>query len=283
MGVIPLSSLQKVDAGGVKLRDACEDDKAKGLLERGKESLSKNMPRVSLFITCLGDQFFPHVGECVVKILRQLGVEVTFNPAQTCCGQPAFNTGYRREAREVACRVLDLFDNDDYVVAPSGSCTSMVRVFYPELFSDDPERLKKAQRLQERFYEFSEFLVKVLKVEDLGASFHGRVTYHDSCHLLRELGISDEPRRLIRAVRGIEFVEMQDYRLCCGFGGTFSVKFPEVSVAMGEDKVRAASDAGAEYLVANDSGCLMHVGGVIHRRGLPMQTLHLAELLTKRE
>ncbi len=240
-------------------------------------------PCVSLFITCLGDQFFPEVGECAVRVLRRLGAEVAFNPAQTCCGQPAFNTGYRDEARQVAARVLDLFDDAEYVVAPSGSCTSMVRVFYPELFADDPARLKQAERLGERFFEFSEFLVKVLKVEDVGASFARRVTYHDSCHLLRELGIGEEPRKLIRAVRGIEFVEMQDFRLCCGFGGTFSVKFPEVSVSMGEDKLRAATDAGAEYLVANDSGCLMHLAGVIHRQGLAVKTMHLAELLAKQE
>lgn len=240
-------------------------------------------PRVALFITCLGDQLFPQVGECVVEILRRLGVEVTFHRGQTCCGQPAFNAGYRQEAREVAARVLDLFDDAEYVVAPSGSCSTMVRVFYPELFADDPERLQKAEQLRGRFFEFSEFLVKILKVEDVGASCQARVTYHDSCHLLRELGIEDEPRRLIRAVRGVEFVEMQDYKLCCGFGGTFSVKFPEVSVAMAEDKVRAAVEARAEYLVANDSGCLMHLAGLIHRQGLPLKTLHLAELLAKRE
>lgn len=241
------------------------------------------MPRVSLFITCLGDQFFPLVGECAVKVLRRLGVDVWFNPAQTCCGQPAFNTGYREEAREVAARVLDLFDDAEYVVAPSGSCTSMVRVFYPELFAHDPERLKKANRLRERFYEFSEFVVKVLKVENVGASFPRRVAYHDSCHLLRELGIAEEPRKLLRAVRGIELVEMQDYRLCCGFGGTFSIKFPEISVAMAEDKVRAAADARAEYLVANDSGCLMHLAGFIHRQRSPIKTMHLAELLAQQQ
>jgi L-lactate dehydrogenase complex protein LldE len=239
-------------------------------------------PRVALFITCLIDQFFPQVGECMVQVLRRLGVEVTFNPAQTCCGQPAFNTGYRDEARVVAARVLDLFDDADYVVAPSGSCTAMVRVFYPELFEHDPSRLEKARKLGERFFEFSEFLVKVLKVEDVGASFPRRVTYHDSCHLLRELHIEDEPRKLLRAVRGIELREMSDYRLCCGFGGTFSVKFPEVSVAMGEDKVAVAARTGAEVLVANDASCLMHLAGVIHRRGLPLQTMHLAEVLSRR-
>ncbi len=242
--------------------------------------MSTHRPRVALFITCLADQFFPQVGECAVKVLRRLGVEVTFNPAQTCCGQPAFNTGYHQEAREVAARVLDLFNDAEYVVAPSGSCATMVRVFYPELFADDPVRREQAERLRARFFEFSEFLVKVLGVEDVGATFRGRVAYHDSCHLLRELGIGDEPRKLIRAVRGVECVEMEDNRLCCGFGGTFSVKFPEVSVAMGEDKLRSA--AGADYLVAADSGCLMHLAGLIHRRGLPLRTMHLAELLDKR-
>ena len=239
--------------------------------------------RVALFVTCLVDQFFPQVGESVVRVLRRLGVEVSFNPAQTCCGQPAFNTGYRQEARGVAARVLDLFEDADYVVAPSGSCTSMVRVFYPELFSGDPERLRQVAELRRRFLEFSEFLVNVLKVEDVGASFPHRVAYHDSCHLLRELGIETEPRNLIRAVRGVDFLELNDYQLCCGFGGTFAVKFPEVSVAMAEDKLRAAAASGAEYLVANDASCLMHLAGVIHRRGLPLRTMHLAELLAKQE
>ncbi len=239
--------------------------------------------RVGLFITCLGDQFFPQVGECTAALLRRLGVEVCFNAAQTCCGQPAFNTGYRLEARAVAARNLELFEDVDYVVAPSGSCTSMVRVFYRELFADDAARLAQAQKLSAKFFELSEFLVKVLQAEDVGASFPHRVTYHDACHLLRELGVESEPRRLLRAVRGLELVEMQDFKLCCGFGGTFSVKFPEVSVAMAADKARAAMDAGAQYLVANDSGCLMHLAGYIHRHGLPLKTLHLAELLTQHE
>ena len=240
---------------------------------------SGSKPRVALFVTCLVDQFYPQVGESVVKVLRRLGVEVTFNPAQTCCGQPAFNTGFREEAHSVASRVLDLFDDADYVVAPSGSCTSMVRVFYPELFADEPERLAKLENLRIRFFEFSEFLVKVLKAEDVGARFAHRVAYHDSCHLLRELGIESEPRALLGAVRDIELLDLKDYQVCCCFGGTFSVKFPEVSVAMGKDKVRAALDAGAEYLVANDSGCLMHLAGLIHRQRLPLKTVHLAEVL----
>src|SRR5664279_3693934 len=170
-------------------------------------------PRVALFITCLADQFFPQVGECVVKILRRLDVDVTFNPEQTCCGQPAFNTGFRDEARSVARRVLEMYDNSDYVVAPSGSCSSMVKVFYPELFEDEPEMQRKALDLKKRFFEFSDFLVNVLKVDDVGAKFPHRVTYHDSCHLLRELGVSEPPRQLLRKVQGIELVEMGDYKL----------------------------------------------------------------------
>jgi L-lactate dehydrogenase complex protein LldE len=239
--------------------------------------------RVGLFITCLADQFMPNVGESLVKVLRRLDVEVTFNPAQTCCGQPAFNTGYRDEAHSVATQVLDLYDNADYVVSPSGSCTSMIRNFYPELFVQDPVRLEKCHSLQKRFFEFSEFLVNVLKVEDVGASFAHRVTYHDSCHLLRELGVQEAPRKLLGKVRGLELIEMQDQKLCCGFGGTFSIKFPEVSVPMGEDKVKAAAETKAEYLVAADGGCLMHIAGLIHRQGTPLKTMHLAEVLASEE
>ncbi len=246
------------------------------------EAMANSRKRVALFTTCLGDQFFPRTVECAVEVLERLGAEVEFNPAQTCCGQPAFNTGYREEARAVAARNLDLFQDAEYVVAPSGSCTSMVRVFYQELFAGDPKLQERARQLASKFFEFSEFLVKVLGADDVGAAFPHRVAYHDACHLLRELGIESEPRKLIRAVRGLQLVEMQDNRLCCGFGGTFSVKFPEVSVAMAEDKVRAATEAGAEYLVANDSGCLMHLAGYIHRQGLPLKTMHLAELLAKK-
>ncbi|HEV2424006.1 MAG TPA: (Fe-S)-binding protein [Terriglobia bacterium] len=240
--------------------------------------------RVALFITCLADQFYPAAGEAAVKVLRRLGVEVSFNPEQTCCGQPAFNTGYREESRRVAAHTLDLLSRTDadYVVTPSGSCTSMMRVFYRELFERDPIRSAQAQAMAARVFEFSEFLVKVMKVQDVGARFPHRVAYHDSCHLLRELGVSEEPRRLLRSVRGAELVELDDNRLCCGFGGTFAVKFPEVSVAMGEDKLKAAAAAGAEYLVANDSGCLMHLAGLIHRQGARIKTVHLAEVLASR-
>ena len=240
-------------------------------------------PRVALFTSCLVDQFFPQVAESLVHVLRRLDVEVSYDPAQTCCGQPAFNTGFRAEARQVAGKLLEVFQDAEYVVSPSGSCTSMVKIFYRELFENDPEALQQVGALMPKLYEFSEFLVKVLGVVEVGASCRARITYHDACHLLRELRIADEPRRLIRGVRGVDFVEMEEATTCCGFGGTFSVKFPEVSIGMLADKLRAAVATGADYVVANDSGCLMHMAGAIHRDRLPIQTLHLAELLAKQE
>ena len=239
--------------------------------------------RASLFITCLGDQFFPDMGKSVVHVLRRLGVDVDFPRGQTCCGQPAFNLGYWDEARDVARRCFKIFSDSEYVVVPSGSCTTMLRHYFTELFSEDPKGRDDAESLSRRSYEFSEFLVRVLQVEDVGASFPHKVTYHDSCHLLRGLGIQEEPRRLIRAVRGIEFTELAGADVCCGFGGTFSVKFPDISSAILQEKLTHATSAGAKYLVANDAGCLMHIGGGASRQELPFQTLHLAELLDKRE
>lgn len=243
--------------------------------------------RVSLFITCLIDQMFPQVGVAMVELLERLGVEVTFNPAQTCCGQPAFNTGYRQEARQVAQHMLEVFERElnvaDYIVAPSGSCATMVKQFYPALFAADAGLKSRAERISARLFELSQFLVDVLKVEDVGASFHGRVTYHDSCHLLRELGVARQPRKLIAAVRGVEFVEMDGADECCGFGGTFSVKYPEVSVAIGNEKVANIERSQAGVVVACDSSCLMQTAGLLDRRGSPIRCMHLAELLASRE
>ncbi|HEY7784997.1 MAG TPA: (Fe-S)-binding protein [Pyrinomonadaceae bacterium] len=239
--------------------------------------------RVSLFITCLNDQVFPQVGIAMVKTLRRLGVEVDFNPAQTCCGQPAFNTGYRKDARALAEHFIDVFQNEraDFIVAPSGSCTAMVRNYYQELFhgATDKSRLRAIEGVRTRLREFSEFIVDELKVEDVGASFDGRVTYHDACHLLRELNISEGPRRLIRAVRGIDYVEMEAPDTCCGFGGTFSVKYAEISNAILEEKIARINRSGAQYVVANDSSCLMQIAGGLSRAGSPVKTMHLAELL----
>ena len=236
---------------------------------------------VSLFIPCLVDQFYPQVGISLVKILRKLGIKVSYPMEQTCCGQPAFNTGYGEESLELAQRFLRIFDSGtDYIVCPSGSCTSMVKVFYPELVQDRSLR-DVLEHVTTRIFEFSDFLVNVLEVVDLGVRFPYRVTYHDVCHLLRELKVKEPPRILIRHIRDIEFVELENSENCCGFGGTFSVKFPEISAAMGQDKVGSIVKTGAEYVVANDSSCLMQIGGCLKRMGLPIKTIHLAELLAK--
>lgn len=242
--------------------------------------------RVSLFITCIVDQIYPEVGEAVVELFTRLGVEVTFNSEQTCCGQPAYNTGYRREARAVAAGMIELFERElrtsDYIVAPSGSCTAMVKKFYRELFADKPEMQARAARAGERFYELSQFLVEVLGVENVGAAFDGRVTYHDSCHLLRELGVSSAPRQLIRAVSGAELVEMDAPEACCGFGGTFSIKYPEISAAMAAEKAANIERSGADVVVACDASCLMQTAGMLSRRGSTLRCLHIAELLASR-
>jgi L-lactate dehydrogenase complex protein LldE len=217
----------------------------------------------------------------MVKVLRKLGVEVGFLEDQTCCGQPAFNSGFQRDARILAERFLSVFGQEaGFIVSPSGSCVSMVRVFYKELFRDDPRMLEKAKRVSSRTYEFSEFLVNVLRIEDVGASYKGKVTYHDSCHLLRELRIHNEPRKLIKAVKGTEFFEMKLHNSCCGFGGTFSIKFPEVSVSILDEKIESIVESGADTLVSTDMGCLMHIGGVLSRRNIPIKVMHIAELLT---
>ena len=239
--------------------------------------------KVSLFVTCIVDQLYPQVGMAMFKLLTRLGVEVTFNAQQTCCGQPAFNSGYRREARSVALEMLGLFRRElqsaDYIVAPSGSCVTMVKKYYAELFNDDAQKQAEAESVGARLYELSQFLVEVLGVEDVGAEFAGRVTYHDSCHLLRELGVSQSPRKLIRAVRGADFVEMDDADVCCGFGGTFSVKYAEISSAIAADKIASIERSGAEAVVACDASCLMQIAGLLSRKGSVVRSLHLAELL----
>lgn len=237
--------------------------------------------KASLFITCTIDQFYPQVGEAVVKVLRRLGVDVSFPEAQTCCGQPFFNGGHRQEATNLARRFLDVFDGNDYVVVPSGSCGSMVRSFYSELFADDADALARAEDLASRTYEFSEFIVNVLEVTDVGGSFAGKVTYHDACHLLRELHVEDQPRSLIQAVKGVELVEMEASQACCGFGGLFSVKFPHISTAILDSKLQSIEASGADVVVANDSGCLMQMGGAMSRRNMKAKPMHLAELLAQ--
>ena len=227
------------------------------------------------------DQFFPEVGEAAVKVLRSLGVDVSFPDEQTCCGQAGFNGGFRTEAADVARHFIDVFEDAPQVVVPSGSCGAMIKVYYRDLFADDPETLERANALAAKTHELTEYIVNVLGVTDIGSTFSGLVTYHDACHLLRELRISAEPRALIEGVRGIEFQEMQNSDACCGFGGLFSVKFPEVSMAILEEKLAAIEASGADTVVANDCGCLMQIRGAASRRGLRARPMHIAELLAQ--
>lgn len=235
--------------------------------------------RVSLFVTCLVDQIFPHVGEATVELLRRVGVEVDFPEEQTCCGQPAFNDGFWPQAREVARQFLRAFSDSEMIVSPSGSCVTMVREYYPLLFREDPKLHGRAQEIGKRTYELSEFLVRVLGVEDVGASFRRKVTYHASCHGLRGLGLREEPLRLLRNVRGLELIDLPGWDECCGFGGLFSVKMPHLSSAILEEKIRNIVSTGAEIVVATDISCLMHIAGGLSRKGIPVRTMHLAEIL----
>ena len=208
----------------------------------------------------------------MAQVLRRIGCEIYFPEEQTCCGQPAFNSGYWADARAVAERFLRVFEKADAVVGPSGSCVTMVRKFYPELF-------KNTSLPVDKFYEFSEFLTNVAKVDDVGSSFPHKVTLHDSCHALRELGIREGPRRLLSHVRGLELAEMRDAQECCGFGGTFAVKFGMISAGMGEVKCGNAEATGAEYVTSIDPSCLMHIDGVLRKKSAPLKTIHLASIL----
>ncbi len=238
--------------------------------------------RVSLFVTCIVDQLFPRVGMAMAEVLERAGWQVDFPEAQTCCGQPAFNTGYRAEARQVARHFLDVFRDAEHIVVPSGSCASMITHHFTELFQKDAAARAAAQALAPRVREFSQFLIEVAAVEDVGARFEDIVTYHDSCHALRDLGIKDGPRRLLARVQGLELREMDKAEECCGFGGTFSVKFPEVSGGMVETKIESILRTGARTVVSIDSSCLMQIQGALSRAGLPLRTMHLAEVLASR-
>ena len=233
---------------------------------------------VALMVTCLGDALFPDVGVASVKLLRRLGVGVDFPAAQTCCGQPHFNSGYHEPARTLARHTIATFADSPLVVTPSGSCAAMVKLEYPELFHADPEWHARAVDLARRTQELSDFIVNVLGVEDVGARFDGTVTYHMACHL-RGLGVTDEPLRLIRQVRGLHFVPLERYDECCGFGGSFSVRYPGISGAMVRDKAGFIEKSGALTVVATDAGCLMNIGGCLRRLGSQVRFMHLAELL----
>jgi len=236
--------------------------------------------KVGLFVTCLVDQIWSSIGTSSVEVLRRAGCTVEFDERQTCCGQPAFNTGYRAEARRVAERFIELCEDSkaEAIVSPSGSCTAMV-LHYEVLFPEDEHWRRRARAVAERTFELSSFLVRVLKIDDVGARFAGRVTWHDACHGLRDLNIRDEPRRLINRVRETEFVELENAEACCGFGGTFSVKYPEISAAILEQKILSIERAGVDAVVSGDASCLMQIGGRLSRLGSKVRVMHLAELL----
>ncbi|MNH92354.1 Lactate utilization protein A [compost metagenome] len=235
--------------------------------------------KVSLFITCLSDAVYPKVGESIVRILAHYGVKSHFPKTQTCCGQPAFNSGYWDEARESAKTLLNAFEDSDYVVSPSGSCISMIHHYYPKLFADDPVMLQKANDLIAKSYEFTQFLVNVLEVEDLGAYFPHSITYHPSCHGSRLMGIKDEPRTLLEHVKGLTMIPLPHAEDCCGFGGTFAIKMSEISGAMVNEKSDHVLETEAEVLVGLDMGCLINISGNLRFRGEKLRVMHLAELL----
>ena len=234
---------------------------------------------VTLFIQCLVDTIYPEVAQAMVQVFRRLGIALTCPTDQTCCGQPAFNSGYRRSARVAAKHFIEVFADAEKIVCPSGSCVNMVRHHYAALFQDEPRWLQRAQNLAGRIYEFSEYLVDVLGVEDLGVRFDGKVTYHDSCHLLRGIGVQEQPRKLLTHVLGTELVEMYNSDYCCGFGGAFSVKYPDISNAMVGDKVKNIIDTGADAVVGCDMGCLMNIQGKLSRMGSDIKVMHLAQIL----
>lgn len=236
--------------------------------------------RVQLFVPCFVDQLYPTTAFNMVKVLEKAGCEVTYNSNQTCCGQPAFNAGFNNECKAVAGKFIKDFEGIDYIVSPSASCTGFVRNYYPKLF-DNTAVHNRVKELGKRSFEFTEFLTEVLKIENFGARFNSRATYHDSCAALRECKIKTSPRTLLNNVEGLQLVEMEDNETCCGFGGTFSVKFDAISTAMADQKLTHAMNTGAQHIISTDLSCLMQLDGVIKNKQLPLQTMHIADVLAQ--
>ena len=234
--------------------------------------------KVQLFVPCFVDQLYPQTAFNMVKVLEKACCEVTYNTNQTCCGQPAFNAGFWDEARDVCSKFIKDFEGADYIVAPSASCVGFVRNYYSKLFENSSQH-NNVKDLGKRIYEFSEFLTDVLKIENYGAVLNGKATYHDSCAALRECKIKTGPRTLLSFVKGLELVEMHDVETCCGFGGTFAVKFDAISTGMADQKINNALATGAEYIISTDLSCLMQLDGFIKNKNLPLKTMHLADVL----
>lgn len=241
--------------------------------------MSQAKPRVALFVTCLVDLYRPSVGFAALRLLEQAGCLVEVPATQTCCGQPAYNSGDRASAKDLARAVVDAFQGFDYVVAPSGSCAGMIAHHYPALFADDPQYRAKAEALAERTHELVSFLTDVMGVTKVDARYQGSVTYHDSCSGLREMGVKAQPRALLGTVEGLTLTEMADPEICCGFGGTFCVKYPDISTRMVTDKCRDIQATGASTLLAGDMGCLLNMAGRLKREGSPVHVRHVAEVL----
>jgi len=239
------------------------------------------MPKVSLFIPCTVDLLLPRVGLAVMKLLTHLGIAAVYHPEQTCCGQMLFNAGYRAQARRAARHFLTTFKDDAVVVSPSGSCVCMVKQHYPELLEDEPDWYARAVAMAEKTFELSQYLVDVLGSVDVGASYRGTVTYHESCHILRGLGIAAQPERLIRNVQGAHYVPLANADTCCGFGGEFAATYPDISGALVKDKVQSFLDSPAELLIVSEPGCLLNIGGYLHRHHPEKRVMHLAQFLTQ--
>lgn len=234
--------------------------------------------KVQLFVPCFVDQLFPETAFNMVRVLEKLGCEIQYNSEQTCCGQPAFNAGFLSECRAVAKKFTGDFNPDSPIVTPGGSCTGFIRNYYAQLFTKNTAGDNKLP-IQKQVYEFTEFVVDVLGVTDVGAAFQAKVTYHDACGALRECRIKDAPRKLLQKVKGLELVEAPDCEVCCGFGGTFAVKFEPISIGMGEQKVLNAMEIGADHIVSTDLSCLMHLDGYIRKHKYPVKVKHIADLL----
>lgn len=237
--------------------------------------------RVQLFSTCLVDSFFPETGEATVRLLRHFGVDVTYPKGQTCCGKPTDSGGYSSESRKAAEHFISVFQGSDPIIIPSGSCASMVKNHYPELFKDDARMREKAEAIGSRTHELSHFLVHVLRVHEAGLTGKGRITYHASCQLTRELGVREEPLLLLKSLKGVEFVPLPYADRCCGFGGIFMAKLPELSVALAEEKAETILSTGADTVTGCDHGCLMNIADALRRRGSPVQVRHIAAVLAE--
>lgn len=235
--------------------------------------------KVQLFIPCYIDQLYPQTGFNTIKVLEKCGCEVIYNPNQTCCGQPAYNSGYWDESRSLANKFLQDFNAEIPIVTPSGSCAGFVIHHYPKLFIENEAQLINAKAVGEQIFELSDFLINVLKIDDLGAQFEHSVTFHDSCSALREYGIKDEARQLLSKVKGLQLIEMEEAETCCGFGGTFSIKHPEISTAMTDKKTINAIATGAEYIVSTEASCLMNINSYCIKNNLPIKGIHLADIL----